>query len=162
VSIKASQIDTMKNICSNFAYQLGNEEIPLHKKIKIRLKPKAEFEEDTLLYVASVNKKGKLTFLGNKYVDGFIEAQTNVLGIYIIAKDETKPTIKPLNFKNKGSVAENWSLRVEIEDKETGISRTMLSMILRETRNTTINALQKICNTISNKNPNIDKSLILE
>lgn len=123
VSIKASQIDTMKNICSNFAYQLGNEEIPLHKKIKIRLKPKAEFEEDTLLYVASVNKKGKLTFLGNKYVDGFIEAQTNVLGIYIIAKDETKPTIKPLNFKNKGSVAENWSLRVEIEDKETGISK---------------------------------------
>ena len=47
-------------------------------------------------------------------------------------------------------------------NKETGISRTMLSMILRETRNTTINALQKICNTISNKNPNIDKSLILE
>ena len=47
-------------------------------------------------------------------------------------------------------------------NKETGISRTMLSMILRETRNTTIQALTKICNAISNKNPNIDKSLILE
>lgn len=47
-------------------------------------------------------------------------------------------------------------------NKETGISRTMLSMILRETRNTTVNALTKICNCISNKNPNIDKSLILE
>ena len=33
----------------------------------------------------------------------------------------------------------------------------MLSMILRETRNTTIQALIKICNAISNKNPNIDK-----
>ena len=123
VCIKAAQIDTMQNIYSNFAYRLGTEEIPLHKRIKIRLRPMEEYKEDTLLYVASVNKKGKLSFLGNKYVDGFIEAQTNVLGTYIIAKDEIKPVIKPLNFKNKGSVSENWSLRVEIEDKESGISK---------------------------------------
>lgn len=123
VCIKAAQIDTMQNIYSNFAYRLGTEEIPLHKRIKIRLRPMEEYKEDTLLYVASVNKKGKLSFLGNKYVDGFIEAQTNVLGTYIITKDEIKPVIKPLNFKNKGSVSENWSLRVEIEDKESGISK---------------------------------------
>ncbi len=123
VSIKATQIDTMGNIASAFAYRLGNEEIPLHKRIVIRLKPKEEFKDDTLLYVASVNRKGKLSFLGNKSVDGFIEAQTNVLGTYVIAKDDVKPTIKPLNFKNKGCVSENWSLRVEIDDKETGISK---------------------------------------
>lgn len=123
VSIKAVQIDTINNIASYFAYRLGTEEIPLHKKITVRLKIKDEFKNDTLLYVASVNKNGKLSFLGNKYVDGFIEAKTNVLGTYLIVKDDIKPLIKPLNFKNKGSVSENWSLRVEIEDKETGISK---------------------------------------
>ncbi|MBR4156839.1 MAG: M23 family metallopeptidase [Bacteroidales bacterium] len=123
VSIKAAQIDTMKNICSNFAYRLGTEEIPLHKRITVRLMPSDEFKDDTLLYVASVNEKGKLSFLGKSFVDGFIEAKTNVLGTYLIARDENKPTIKPVNFKDKGSVSENWSLRVEIDDEETGISK---------------------------------------
>ena len=111
----------MNNIYSKFAYRLGTEEIPLHKRITVRLKPRDEFKDDTLLYVASVNEKGKLSFLGKNFVDGFIEAKTNVLGTYLIAKDKNKPTVKPVNFKDKGSVTENWSLRVEIDDEETGI-----------------------------------------
>ena len=47
-------------------------------------------------------------------------------------------------------------------NKATGISRPMLSMILRETRNTTVSALRKICNCISKKNPKVNKELILE
>lgn len=47
-------------------------------------------------------------------------------------------------------------------NKATGISRPMLSMILRETRNTTVLALRKICNCISKKNPKVNKELILE
>lgn len=44
--------------------------------------------------------------------------------------------------------------------KETGISRTMMSMILRGTRNTTINALDKICNSISKRNKNFNFDMI--
>lgn len=47
-------------------------------------------------------------------------------------------------------------------NKATGISRPMLSMILRETRNTTVLALRKICNCISSKNPKVNKESILE
>ena len=47
-------------------------------------------------------------------------------------------------------------------NKATGISRPMLSMILRETRNTTVLALRKICNCISSKNPKVNKEAILE
>lgn len=47
-------------------------------------------------------------------------------------------------------------------NKATGISRPMLSMILRETRNTTVSALRKICNCISSKNPKVNKESILE
>lgn len=123
VTLGVSKIDTIDNIFSDYAYRLGSEDIPLHKKIKIRMKVAEEFVDGTLLYVASVDKDGKLSYLGNKYNDDFIEAQTNVLGTYLIAKDNIKPTIKPLNFKGGGTITENWSLRLEIEDKESGIDK---------------------------------------
>lgn len=121
VAIKATQIDTIENIFSNFAYQLGNEEIPLHKKISIRLMPKNEFIGDSTLYVAYKNDKGEFVFLGNKMVDNFLEAKTNVLGTYLIAKDSVAPSIKAVNFKSNSSISENWSLRVEIDDEGSGI-----------------------------------------
>ena len=123
VELKTARLDTIKNIYSYYAYQLGSEEIPLHKKITIRLKPKKEYISDSGLYVAALNRKGEFVFLGNKIINDFIEAKTNVLGVYLIAKDTIKPTIKPVNFKDNSSIAENWSLRVEIEDKETGINK---------------------------------------
>jgi murein DD-endopeptidase MepM/ murein hydrolase activator NlpD len=123
VTLGVSKIDTIENIFSDYAYRFGSNDVPLHKKIKIRIKVAEEFVDDTLLYVAAVDKNGKLSYLGNKYNDDFIEAQTNVLGTYLIAKDDIKPTIKPLNFKSGGLITENWSLRLEIEDKESGINK---------------------------------------
>lgn len=123
VYIKATQVDTFENIYSTYAYQLGNEEIPLHKRIKIRIKPNEKFKGDTLLYIATVNNDGVYSFIGNQITDDYLEAQTNVLGTYLIAKDEVAPIIKPVNFSSQGSIKDNWSLRIEIEDKETGISK---------------------------------------
>jgi len=45
--------------------------------------------------------------------------------------------------------------------KETGISRSMMSMILRGTRNTTINALNKICEVIKKRNKNFNYDMIM-
>ena len=84
---------------------------------------KEDFKNDSTLYIASINKKGEFVFLGNKFVDDYIEAKTNTLGIYLIAKDTVVPMIKPVNFKEDSSVTENWSLRVEIDDRETGINK---------------------------------------
>ena len=123
VAIKAERIDTITDTYSIFAYRLGTEEIPLHKKINIRLKRKSEYMNDSSLYIATINTKGEYIFLGNEYADDFIEAKTNTLGTYLIAKDSIKPSIKPVNFKSNASISENWSLRVEIDDKETGINK---------------------------------------
>lgn len=122
VALKASQIDTIPNIASYFAYRLGTEEMPLHKKIIVRIKPREEFQNDSLVYIASINNKGELSYLGNMKTAEYLEAKTNVLGTYLIAVDSVNPKVKPLNFKNKGSVKENWSLRVEIDDNESGIA----------------------------------------
>ena len=118
--LNVMQIDTIENIFSDYAYQLGSEEIPLHKRIDVSLKVKDEYVGDTSLYIALVGKDGAFSFLGNKFADGYIEAQTNVLGTYVVVKDTIKPIIKPVNFKAKGSIHDNWSLRVEIDDKFTG------------------------------------------
>lgn len=123
VSLKASQIDTMQNIYSDFAYRIGTEEIPMHKKMTVRIRTISDYVNDSMIYIASVDAKGKLTFLGNKKEGDFLEAKTNVLGTYVIARDSIMPSIKPLNFSNNASVSENWSLRVMIDDKETGISK---------------------------------------
>ena len=74
----------------------------------------------------------------------------------------SKNNLPMISIKNIERILYETVITFSEINKETGISRTMLSMILRETRNTTIQALIKICNAISNKNPNIDKSLILE
>lgn len=123
VSLKASQIDTMQNIYSDFAYRIGIEEIPMHKKMTVRIRTISDYVNDSMIYIASVDAKGKLTFLGNMKEGDFLEAKTNVLGTYVIARDSIMPSIKPLNFSNNASVSENWSLRVMIDDKETGISK---------------------------------------
>ena len=123
VELKTSRIDTITNTYSYYAYNLGSEEIPLHKKITVRIKPKKEYLNDSTLYIASVNEKGEFIFLGNKISGDFLEAKTNTLGIYLIAKDSVNPIIKPINFKDNSSISENWSLRVEIEDKETGVNK---------------------------------------
>ena len=123
VEIDAYLIDTIENIFSDYVYCIGNEEIPLHKKINLRMKINDEFVNDTSLYLASIGKDGKLSFLGNKVVDNYIEAKTNVLGTYVVAKDTIIPIIRPVNFRSNGSILDNWSLRVEIEDKETGINK---------------------------------------
>ena len=123
VEVDTYLIDTVENIFSNYAYKIGSEEIPLHKKISVRMKIKDGFVNDTSLYLASVGQDGKFSFLGNKFVDDYIEAQTNVLGTYVVAKDIFNPTIKPVNFKSEGVISENWSLRVEIDDQETGIAK---------------------------------------
>ncbi|MBE6346042.1 MAG: M23 family metallopeptidase [Lentimicrobiaceae bacterium] len=121
VVIETTLSDTMSNIYSDYVYHIGNEEIPVHKKATLRIKPKTDYIGDTLLYVALLNTNNEFVFLGNKTVDDYIEAKTNVLGSYLIARDTIAPSIIPVNFKTNSSISENWSLRVEIEDKETGI-----------------------------------------
>ena len=66
-------VDTMQNIYSDFAYRLGTEEIPMHKKMKIRLRINEEYIDDYsnakreygtyTICIFSYDKNNKLIFL---------------------------------------------------------------------------------------------------
>lgn len=122
VCVKTAQIDTVAGIYSDYAYLLGSEEMPLHKRISLKIKVKDGYQTDSTLYVASLNKDSEFVFLGNKMNEGFMEAKTNMLGVYVIAKDSISPTVKALNFKENSSIKDNWSLRFEIDDEDTGVN----------------------------------------
>lgn len=121
VCLETSRSDTLRNLCSDYIYQIGSEEIPLHKRMTVRIRLEESCAFDTTMYIAYVNGKGEYSFLGNTVVDGSLEVKTNVLGRYAVAKDTISPMIRPVNFRNDSSIEENWSLRVEIEDRESGI-----------------------------------------
>ena len=120
VCLEVLQSDTLKGVCSD-VYQLGSDEMPLHKKIRLLIKPKEAFCSDTTLYIAYIDIKGEFSFLGNAVAGDFLEAKTNLLGKYVVVKDTVMPVIKPVNFNCNSSVLKNWSLRLEIDDVESGI-----------------------------------------
>lgn len=112
----------------------------------------------SLLETIYTEEDNKLVYIKDKAKRRGFEHIT--LSEYNYIREKNK--LEKISIKNIEKILFETVITFSDINKETGISRTMLSMILRETRNTSINALRKICNSISNKNPNIDKSLILE
>lgn len=111
-----------------------------------------------LLEKVYIEEDSKLVYIKEKAKRRGFEHLTLSEYNYIRAKNN----LQKISIKNIEKILFETVITFSDINRETGISRTMLSMILRETRNTTISALTKICNCISNKNPKIDKSLILE
>lgn len=103
-------------------------------------------------------KDTKLKYIHDKVKRRGIEYVTLSEYNYIRSKND----LPHISLKNINHLLfETVTTYTEI-NKETGISRAMLSMILRGTRNTTIKMLRKICNCISKKNPKVNKELIME
>ena len=91
------------------------------KNFKVRIIPNDEWADDSRLYVAYINNKGKVSSLGGKMVKGTMEVETRNLGEFTLKIDSIAPTVSPVNFKNGQSVAELKSLRFKIADDMTGV-----------------------------------------
>ena len=120
--ILARQIDTIRDIASDFAYILGTNDIPVQKSIAISIRPAEKYASSSKLYVVSVDKDGKFASQGGKMTDGMVCTNVRTLGTYALAVDEVKPTVTPLNFQNNTKVIKCKQLKVNIKDKESGIN----------------------------------------
>ncbi|MBQ8958418.1 MAG: M23 family metallopeptidase [Bacteroidales bacterium] len=109
-----------KGCCSRI-YRFGDEEMTTFKKFTVRLRPNEKWASDSRLYIANIDKSGKVSSLGGKMKNGCIETTTFTMGEYTLKIDSVAPVVKASNFKDGQSVRELKSLRFKISDDMTGI-----------------------------------------
>ena len=120
--VLARQLDTIRNIASDFAYLIGSEDIPIQKNIEIKIRPAEKYADSDKLYIVSVSKNGSFSSVGGKMVDGMMTANIKKFGTYAIAVDNKAPTITPDNFKDNSKVINCKRLKIKIKDVGAGIS----------------------------------------
>jgi hypothetical protein len=100
---------------------LGEATTPVHTFFDLGIKTNPGKIPHTKLLVAYLEEGKDPAAIGGKYENGFMVARVRALGNYVVMADTTKPTIRPLNFKNGSNVSSLKQLRVEIEDDFSGI-----------------------------------------
>ena len=107
--------------CCSRIYRFGDEGMTTFKKFTVRIRPDERWASNSKLYIASIDKNGKVSSLGGKMKNGWMEVKTHTMGEYAIKVDSVAPTVKASNFKDGQSVAKLKSLRFKISDDMTGI-----------------------------------------
>ena len=107
--------------CCSRIYRFGDEGMTTFKKFTVRIRPNEEWASNSKLYIASIDNNGKVSSLGGKMINGWMEVKTYTMGEYTIKVDSVAPTVKASNFKDGQSVKALKSLRFKISDDMTGI-----------------------------------------
>ncbi len=96
--------------------------VPLHKSMILEYDISAKTGDDLdKYYIARITSWGAAYHVNTKRNGNKLTAYSKYMGKYAITKDDKKPTIKAVNFKNKQWISNNKTLRLSIEDKESGI-----------------------------------------
>ncbi len=109
-----------KGCCSRI-YRFGNEEMTTFKQFTIRIRPNEEWADHPKKYIAYIDNSGKVSSLGGKMKNGFMEVETRSMGEFTIKIDSVAPSVKASNFKDGQTVSTLKSLRFKISDDMTGI-----------------------------------------
>ena len=107
--------------CCSRIYRFGDEGLTTFKKFTLRIRPEEKWANNSKLYIASIDNNGKVSSLGGKMKNGWMEVKTYTMGEYTIKVDSVAPTVKASNFKDGQSVKALKSLRFKISDDMTGI-----------------------------------------
>lgn len=111
-----------KNLLST-VYGVGTRFTPVQKKFSLAIKvPASERRLYRKLYIAyAPGIKADYKYAGGKYTDGWLKTKANTLGCYSIKIDTIPPVVKALNFKHITHLTKQRTLRVRINDLQTGI-----------------------------------------
>ncbi len=107
--------------CCSPVYRFGDEGMTTFKKFTVRIRPNEKWVNNSKLYIASIDNNGKVSSLGGKMKNGWMEVKTHTMGEYTVKVDSVAPTVKASNFKDGQSVKALKSLRFKISDDMTGI-----------------------------------------
>jgi hypothetical protein len=107
--------------CCSPVYRFGDEGLTTFKKFTLRIRPEEKWANNSKLYIASIDNNGKVSSLGGKMKNGWLEVKTYTMGEYAVKVDSVAPMVKASNFKDGQSVAKLKSLRFKISDDMTGV-----------------------------------------
>jgi hypothetical protein len=107
--------------CCSRIFRFGDEEMTTFKNFKVRIIPQEVWARDSRMYIASIDKNGKVSSLGGKMKNGAMEVETRTMGEYTIKIDSVAPKVSASNFKDGQSVKALKSLRFKISDDMTGV-----------------------------------------
>ncbi len=113
--------DTYLNInFSKNAIDLHDYRTALHKNIQIGF-DLPNHEDLSQAYIANVMPWGTKFYVNTQQKSQRLIASTKSFGRFELAFDREPPTINPLNFRNKKWMSNYDTLKIEIDDEETGI-----------------------------------------
>lgn len=96
--------------------------IPLDKRYTLTFDTSHLSEvEKKSMYIANINNKKYPRYVNTKKKKNKFYTSTKSLGYYTLLSDVEKPTITPINFKDKQWLSKLQFLKVKIRDKKSGI-----------------------------------------
>jgi len=102
--------------------KLHDYRTPVHKGISIGFDVSAYTDEDKQqLFIGRKMPWGTIYYVNTTKKQNRFTAGIKEFGEYVLAKDTTPPTIKPLNFRNKQWLSRFRYLKLEIDDEDTGV-----------------------------------------
>ncbi|WP_010521123.1 M23 family metallopeptidase [Aquimarina agarivorans] len=100
--------------------QIHKDNVPLHKYMNVSFSLQNQLYPHQC-YVGTYTDERKPSFVGAKRIKNRITARTRTFGKFGVFTDSISPKIKPINFTNKKWISNNKTLKIKIEDKQTGI-----------------------------------------
>ncbi|MDY7395427.1 M23 family metallopeptidase [Aureibaculum sp. 2210JD6-5] len=127
VSVAFPKNSFYKDIYFDFDYdgkivKLHNGGIPLHRNFTLTFDISDYPAKDKKqVIIASINKKGRLSYASTKRKDNKLYTLSRSLGNYTLAIDSIAPKISPTNFKDKQWLSKYRYLKLKITDNLSGI-----------------------------------------
>ena len=106
-------------VLDNNTLKVHNNFVPLHKKMTLNftLDSLSSFQR----FIGKVSSKGKVSYVGSKVLGDKIQAKTKEFGTFKVCRDSIQPKIRPINFSDKKWITSNKTLKLYIEDLQSGI-----------------------------------------
>jgi len=103
-------------------HYVHNEKTTVHNSYDLSMKTTVPDSLSSKAFICKVNKKGKPKFLGGEYDNGKLSVKTKMFGMFSVAVDTIKPTIKGLNIYS-GKTMKSSTLKVTVKDDLSGIKK---------------------------------------
>ena len=100
--------------------KIHQNQVPLHKymNISFSLKDVANTKQS---YIGRFKDESRPKYVGAKISGDRITARTREFGNFGIFTDTIAPVVKPVNFSNKKWISNNKTLKVSVQDRQTGV-----------------------------------------